>query len=121
MIIAAVLLLCAFLVYVNRKAWIVLPTTRFMVGLLASKLTHPTEEGIAVEKERLREQLNDNQGEMKETTSTLLSPLPEARTRWESVSHLLQNGFTLYRGLQLGLSALAAARTVFGLGKRRRK
>lgn len=120
-IIAGVLLLLALLVYANRKAWIVLPTTRFMVGLLASKLTHPTEEGIAMEKERLREQLSDNQGEIKETTSTLLSPLPEARTRWESISHLMQNGFTLYRGLQLGLGALAAARTVFGLGKRRRK
>lgn len=120
-IIAGVLLLCALLVYVNRKAWIVLPTTRFMVGLLASKITHSTEEGIAMEKERLREQLNDNQGEIKETTSTLLAPLPEARTRWEKASNLLQNGFTLYRGLQLGLSALAAARTVFGLGKRRRK
>ncbi len=120
-IIAGVLLLFTLLVYANRKAWIILPTTRFMVSLLTPQLTISTQEGITLEKERVQEQLTTNQGEIKETTSALLSPIPEARTRWETISNLLQNGLTLYRGLQLGLSALAAARTVFGLGKRHRR
>ena len=93
-IIAGVLLLCTLLVYANRKAWIVLPTTRFMVSLLTPQITIPTQEGITLEKERVHDQLATN---------------------------LLQNGLTVYRALQLGLSAVAAARTVFGLGKLRRR
>lgn len=120
-IIAAVLLLAALLVYVNRKAWIVIPTTHFMVGLLASKLTHPSEEAIAVEKQHLRHQLDDNQGELKETANTLLAPLPEARNRWESASNLFQNGMTIFRSLQIGIAAIEAARRVFGLGKKKKK
>jgi hypothetical protein len=120
-IIAGVLLASALLVYANRRAWIIMPTTRFMVGLLASKLTHPTEEAIAIEKEHLRQQLDDNQGEMKETANTLLAPLPEARNKWESASNLLQNGWTIFRGFQIALSAIEAARRVFGLGKKKKK
>ncbi len=120
-IITAFLLLCVLLVYANRNAWIVLPTTRFMVSLLTPEITIPTQEGINMEKERVRDQLDTNQGEMKEIASTLLSPIPEARTRWETISNLLQNGMTIYRGLQIGLSAIAAARTVFGLGKHHRR
>lgn len=120
-IIAGVLLLCALIVYANRKAWIILPTTRFMVDLLASKLASPTTEGIAIEKEHLRQQLNENQGNIRETANTLLSPLPEARTRWESASNLFQNGMTIFRGLQIGLSAIEAARRVFGGGRRKKR
>lgn len=120
-IIAGVLLLCALIVYANRKAWIILPTTRFMVDLLASKLASPTTEGIAIEKEHLRQQLNENQGNIRETANTLLSPLPDARTRWESASNLFQNGMTIFRGLQIGLSAIEAARRVFGGGRRKKR
>lgn len=120
LIIAGVLLLGTLLVYTNRKAWIILPTTRFMVGLLASKLTHPTAEAIAMEKEHLRQELNDNQGEMKDTANTLLAPLPEARNKWESASNLLQNGWTIFRGLQIAISAIEATRRVFGLGKKKK-
>lgn len=118
-IIAVVLLLCTLLVYANRKAWIVLPTTRFMVSLLTPHVTIPTQEGITLEKERVTEQLATNQSEIKDTATSLLSPQSEARNRWETASNLFKNGLTLYRGLQLGLSALAAARTLFGLGKHR--
>lgn len=120
-IIAGVLLVGTLLVYANRKSWIVLPTTRFMVNLLTPKMVYPTQEGIAVEKEHLHKQLDENTSEIKETANAIFAPMPEARNRWESASNLFQNGMTIFRGLQIGLSAIAAARGVFGLGRRRRK
>ncbi|MBR1800961.1 MAG: hypothetical protein IJ767_05625 [Bacteroidaceae bacterium] len=120
-IIAAALLLVALLIYANRKAWIILPTTRFLVSLLASNLALPTQEGIAAEKEHLRQQLQAGEGEMKDTAGAILAPMPIARNRWESASQLLQNGWNIYRGLQLGISAVTALRAVFGLGRKRRR
>lgn len=120
-VIAAVQCLCILLVYANRKAWIVEPTTRFMVGLLTPNMPHPSSEGIALEKEHVREQLNTYEDEIKTTSNSLLSPLPQARTRWENASNLLHNGMAVFRGLQLALSAVAAARRVFGIGRKKKK
>ncbi|MCR4994138.1 MAG: hypothetical protein K6A32_01960 [Bacteroidales bacterium] len=120
-IITGALLLGACLVYANRKAWIILPTTRFMVELLASKVNVPTEEGIALEKTHLQQQLNDSQGEIRDTANTLLAPLPQARNRWEVASHLFQNGMTIFRVVQVGFSAYEAARRVFGIGRRKKR
>ena len=75
-IIAAVLVLIAVVVYANRMSWIVLPTTRFMVSLLASSLAVPSQEGIAMEKAHLSEQLDANQRDMKNTATSLLAPPP---------------------------------------------
>lgn len=120
-IIAAVLFAVTLLVYVNRTAWIIVPVTRFMVSLFASSLASPTREGVAMEKVRVQEKLDESQLQMRETANTLLSPQPEARNRWERAAGLFQNGMSLYRGLQLGLSAIAAFRVIFGKGKRRRR
>lgn len=120
-IIAAVLLVVTLLVYANRTAWIIVPITRFMVGLFASTLASPTREGVAMEKVRVQEKLNENQLQMRDTASTLFTPQAEARNRWDRASNLLQNGMSLYRGLQLGLSAIAAFRVMFGKGKLRRR
>lgn len=118
-IIAGVLALGTFLVYVNRMSWIVLPTTRFMVSLLASELIAPTKEAITLEKSHLRQQLNQNEDELRSTASAILSPLPESKNKWENVTQLFQNGLSIYRGIQLGLSVIAAARTLFKKGKRK--
>ena len=120
-IVAGGLLLVSFIFYVNRKAWVVVPTTQFIVSLLASALTQPTEEGLAQEKERVTQKLEENQNEIKETANRLMAPMPAARNRWESAANLLQNGWNIYRGLQMGLSAIAAIRSVFGLGRKRRR
>ena len=120
-IVAGGLLLVSFIFYVNRKAWVVVPTTKFIVSLLASALTQPTEEGLAQEKERVTQKLEENQNEIKETANRLMAPMPAARNRWESAANLLQNGWNIYRGLQMGLSAIAAIRSVFGLGRKRRR
>lgn len=120
-IIAAVLLVVTLLVYANRTAWIIVPVTRFMVSLFVSSLTSPTREGVAMEKVRVQEKLDESQLQIRETASTLLSPLPEAKNRWDRATGLFQNGMSIYRGLQLGLSAIAAFRAIFGRGKRRRK
>lgn len=120
-IIAAVLLVVTLLVYANRTAWIIVPVTRFMVSLFVSSLASPTREGVAMEKVRVQEKLDESQLQMRETASTLLSPLPEAKNRWDRATGLFQNGMSIYRGLQLGISAIAAFRAIFGRGKRRRK
>lgn len=120
-IIAAVLLVVTLLVYANRTAWIIVPVTRFMVSLFVSSLTSHTREGVAMEKVRVQEKLDESQLQMRETASTLLSPLPEAKNRWDRATGLFQNGMSIYRGLQLGISAIAAFRAIFGRGKRRRK
>ena len=120
-IIAAVLVLIAVVVYANRMSWIVLPTTRFMVSLLASSLAVPSQEGIAMEKAHLSEQLDANQRDMKDTATSLLAPPPESKNRWDTAANLFQNGMSIYRGIQLGVSAIVALRSVFKLGRRRRK
>lgn len=120
-IIAGLLLLLAFVVYANRVNWIVAPTTRFLVSLLATSLVVPSQEGIAMEKRHLREQLDDYQRDMKDTANALLSPLPEAKNRWDSAANLFQNGMSIYRGIQLGVSAIVALRSVFKLGRRWKK
>ena len=120
-IIAAVLLLVALLIYANRINWIVRPTTRFMVGLLASSLVVPSQEAITMEKAHLREQLESNQKEIKETATTLLDPLPDPKNRWDSAANLLQNGMSIYRGILLGVSAVTALRNIFKLGRKKRK
>jgi len=120
-IIAGVLLLCALLVWANRQAWIIIPTTRFMVNLLSTHVVYPTQEGIAVEKEHLRQQIVENQDDIKDSASEIFAPLPQARNRWESANNLFQSGMNIFRGIQIGLSAIAAARSVFGMGRRRRR
>ena len=119
-IIAGVLLLLALLVYANRYSWIVRPTTQFMVSLLASSLTVPTQEGITIEKAHLRQQMDENLRDLKESANTLLAPLPAAKNRWDSASYWFQNGMNIYRGIQLGASAIVALRTIFNLGRRRK-
>ena len=120
-IIAGVLLLSACIFYLNRRTWVFTPIMGFMVSLLASYLTPPTEEAVVLEKERLTQKIEEEQHEIKETTNTLMNPVQTARNRWESAANLLQNGWNIYRGLQLGLSAVAAIRRVFGRGRKRVK
>jgi len=120
-IIAALLLLTAVLIWANRMAWIVMPTVHFMIGLLATEVVQPTLEGVVAEKKRLEEQLADSQSEMKDNAHQLLAPQPEARDRWEYAINLFHNGLTIFRGVQLGLSFIEATRRIFGLGKKRRR
>lgn len=120
-IIAAVLFLGAMLVYVNRVSWIVAPTTRFMVSLFVSNLIVPSQEAIAIEKEHVRQNLEDSQQDLKTTASSILAPLPQPQNKWESFNNLFQHGLTLFRGVQIGMSAIAAARTLFKIGKSKKR
>ena len=56
-IIAGVMLLVALLVWANRMSWIVQPTTRFMIGLFATKVVTPTLEGVMTVKENTSQQI----------------------------------------------------------------
>ncbi len=122
-IIAGVLFLCALLVYTNRNAWIIQPTTRFLVSLFAanSPLPAPTQEGIEMEKQRLQQQLTENQEQIKVTANNILAPAQEARNGWDMASNIFHNGMTIFRGVQVGLSIIAAVRSVFNLGGKRRR
>lgn len=119
-IIALVLLLIVILVWANYKVWIVRPITRFVVNLLVSSLTVPSQEAIALEKSHLREQLEDNQRELKETATKLLSPTTQTKSGWDNVATWLQNGLTVYRGIQVGASAIMAIRSIFKLGRKKK-
>lgn len=120
-IIAGVLLLVALVVWANRNSWIVLPSTRFMISLFATEVVVPTLEGVKAEQEHLAKQLKSEEEEMKETANAILTPATAAQNRWEMASNLLHNGMNIYRGVQIGLSVVSAARAVFGFGRRRRK
>jgi hypothetical protein len=119
-IIASILLLLALMVYANRRSWIVRPTTQFMVSLLASSLAVPTQDGITIEKAHLRQQMDENLRDLKESANTLLAPLPAAKNRWDNASFWFQNGMNLYRGIQLGASAIVALRSIFKFGRKRK-
>ncbi|MBO4802476.1 MAG: hypothetical protein J5545_11550 [Bacteroidaceae bacterium] len=119
-IIAAVLFLAVAMVWAKRRAWIIFPTTRFMVKLFVSQLAVPTQEGITMEKQHLREQLDENQEEMRDSARGLLSPSSQPKNGWETASNLFQNGYTIFRGVQIGVSAVAAARALFKLGRKRK-
>jgi len=120
-IIAGVLLLTAMLIWANRMAWIVMPTVHFMIGLLATEVVQPTLEGVVAEKKKLEEQLAESQLQMKDNAHQLLAPQPAARDRWDYAMNLLHNGWTIFRGVQLGLSFVEATRQIFGLGQKRRR
>ena len=119
-IIACILLLLALMVYANRRSWIVRPTTQFMVSLLASSLAVPTQDGITIEKAHLRKQMDENLRDLKESANTLLAPLPAAKNRWDNASFWFQNGMNLYRGIQLGASAIVALLSIFKFGRKRK-
>ena len=118
-VITVVLLMIVLLVYANRTSWIVIPTTRFIAGLLAESITNPTQEVISIEKEHIRQEAAKQQETMKASANTLLAPMTESRTKWEQASLLLQNGLSIYRGVQLGLSTVVALQRIFGRSKRK--
>lgn len=113
-VIACLLLVMSLLVYANRKSWIYIPITRFMVRLLVtSALPSPSQEAITMEKAHLREKLDENERELKNTASTLLEPASPAKNKWDNASNLLQHGLMIYRGVQIGVSIVGALRRVF--------
>lgn len=116
-IIAGLLLVMSLLVYANRKSWIYIPITTFVVKLLVSSLPSPSQEAVAMEKAHLREKLDESQRELKNTASTLLEPASPAKNKWDNASNLLQHGLTIYRGVQIGVSIVGALRRMFR-GKR---
>ena len=120
-IIAGVLLLAALLVWANRMSWIVRPTTRYMIGIFATEVVMPTLEGVTMEQERARQQIEKQEEEMRETANAIFTPPAAAQNRWEMATNLLHNGMTIFRGVQIGLSVVSAARAVFGLGRKRRR
>ena len=119
--IAGVMLLVALLVWANRMSWIVQPTTRFMIGLFATKVVTPTLEGVMTVKENTSQQIEAQEQEMRETANAIFTPAAAAQNRWEMATNLLHNGMTIFRGVQIGLSVVSAARAVFGLGRKRRR
>ncbi len=120
-IITAVLLLLGLLIYANRKAWIVVPVGKFMLSLFASQLKTTTSEAVAIEKAQVKSNLDASQTQLRQSANALFTPAPESKDRWERASRLVSNGMSIYRALQLGLSAVAAFRTVFGLGRKHRR
>ncbi len=120
-IITAVLLLLMVLIYANRKAWIVVPIGKFIIGIFASQLSAQTSEAVAIERVHVKESIGQSEAQMRQSANALFTPQPESKDRFERASRLVANGMSIYRALQIGISALTAFQTVFGLGRRRRR
>ncbi len=120
-IIAAVLLLLVVLIYANRRAWIVVPIGKFIVGIFASQMTAQTSEAVALERAHVKESIGQSEAQMRQSANALFTPQPASKDRFERASRLVANGMSIYRALQIGISALTAFQTVFGLGRRKRR
>ncbi len=120
-IIAVVLLLLVMLIYANRRAWIVVPIGKFVIGIFASQMAAQTREAVALERAHVKESIGQSESQMRQSANALFTPQPESKDRFERASRLLANGMSIYRALQIGLSALTAFQTVFGFGRLRRR
>lgn len=87
-------------------------------------LDHPslsTLEAIRLEKKQLAAERDACGERMKGTVSELFSPAPAAKNRLDLAMNLFQNGFTIFKGVQLGLSVVSSIRSLLGTGRRRRR
>lgn len=122
-IMALVLALIIFIVYVNREAWIMAAVAKFVVNITAPPAqdeTYALSPALtAAESEKVRTELTQRRMQMKQSAQTLLEPSKATSNRWELASGLLRNSATIFKGIQLGASAIAAVRLLLG-GKKRR-
>ena len=124
-VIAAVLLLLIIVIYANRKRWITEPASAFLVSLTAPPAPNETYaqsiEQTTAERTRVGAELAMRRNQMKQTAQTLLEPTTKAASKWESAGNLIQNGMAIFKGIQWGVSAIAAVRLMLGGKKRRRR
>ncbi len=80
-----------------------------------------TLEAIRLEKRRIAAERDAAVERMKESAQELLSPAPDTHNRWDLALNLFQNGVTIFKGVQLGVSVVAAIRSLLGSGRRRRR
>ena len=124
-IIAALLLLLIIIIYANRKRWITEPASKFLVGLTAPPAADETYaqsiEQTTAERTRVGAELIQRRNQMKLTAQTLLEPAAKTASKWESAGNLIQNGMAIFKGIQWGVSAIAAIRLMLGGKKRRRR
>lgn len=123
-VMALALTLLILLVYANRKAWIMAGVARFVVNLTAPPAKDETyalsADLTTAERVKVGTELAERRLQIKQSAQQLLEPTAKATNKWSLASNLVHNSMTIFRGIQLGVSAIAAVRTMLG-GKRRWK
>lgn len=124
-IMAGVTAILITIVYANRKKWIMAAIARFIVNLTAPPAANETyaqsAELTAAERMRTGTELAERRTQMRQSAQSLFEPTAKAANKWESASNLFHNGMAIFRGVQLGVSAIAAIRMMLGGKKRRRR
>ena len=124
-IMAGVTALLIVIVYANRKTWIMAAIARFVVNLTAPPAANETyaqsAELTSAERMKTGTELTLRRTQIRQSAQALLEPTAKAKNKWESASNLLHNGMAIYKGLQLGVSVIAAIRVMLGGKKRRRR
>ena len=122
---AIVLMAVIGLVYVRRKAWIVAPVAHFVVHLTAPPAEHETyafsPELTTAERVKVGSELAERRTQMRQSAQALLEPTTKAANKWESATNILHNGMAIFRGVQMGMSAIAAVRLMLRGNKRRKR
>lgn len=80
-----------------------------------------TLEAIRLEKRRIAAERDAAVERMKESAQEIFSPTPATHNRWDLALNLFQNGVTIFKGVQLGVSVVAAIRGLLNTGRRRRR
>lgn len=123
-IMAAMVALLILIIYVNRKTLIMAAVARFVVNLTAPPAANETyaqsAELTAAERVRTGTELSVRRAQMKESAQSLFEPTAKAANKWESASNLIHNGVAIFKGIQMGVSAISAIKLMLG-GKRRRR
>ena len=117
-IVSGVALLLALLFYANRRAWIIAPTARFAIRLLASDTREETLEGVVREGEHVKEELDKQQTELMDSLSDLLSPTTTPQTNADRFVNMVHGGYNVMRGVEMGMAAMTTLRRLF---RRRRR
>lgn len=124
-IMAGITALLIVIVYVNRKTLITAAIARFVVNLTAPPAANETyaqsAELTAAERVRTGTELAHRRTQIRQSAQAILEPTAKARNKWESASNLFHNGMAVFRGIQLGVSAIAAIRMVLGGKKKKRR
>ena len=124
-VMALVLILLILLIYVNRKAWIMAGVARFVVNLTAPPTKDETyalsAELTTAERVKVGTELAERRMLIKQSAQTLFEPTAKAANKWESASNLIHNGMVILKGIRMGVSAIAAVRTMLGGKKKWRR
>lgn len=70
-------------------------------------------------KQQIRKELNVSKANIKYKVQGIISPAKATKRNTSRIGQLVSNGLAIYEGVRLGMSIIAAFRTLFGSKRRR--